>query len=62
MRPPELQGGFMNNKSNMKRSDSLADKQKAFGRLFIVFVVAFPEPLTAFGLTSLTTVMLSRLS
>lgn len=48
-------------KSNMKRSGSLAEKQTAFGRLFLVLYLAFPEPFIAFGLTSLATMVLSRL-
>lgn len=48
------------NKSQLGRSDSLSKKQAAFGRLFLTLLLAFPEPMTAFGLASLATVMLAH--
>jgi len=51
----------MKHKSNLGRSDSLSAQQTAFGRLFLMLFLAFPEPFTAFGLASLATVMLSSI-
>ncbi|MBB6521927.1 lauroyl/myristoyl acyltransferase [Pseudoteredinibacter isoporae] len=49
----------MNNRSELGCSDSLSDMQTAFGYLFLMLLVAFPEPLVAFGMASLATVMLA---
>jgi len=58
--PRNLPGGFMKNKSNLGRSDSLPARLIAFGRLYLMLYSCLLEPLSAFGLASLATVMLSK--
>jgi len=50
----------MKNKSNLGRSDSLPARLIAFGRLYLMLYSCLLEPLSAFGLASLATVMLSK--